>query len=134
MLLLEDLESAYKRGARIYCEIIGHSQSTHGDTAHSSLFTPEEEGYETYNAARDALVQAGVTPSEIDLINGHGDSTIFDITEAKAFRSIMMNKKTYDNLQALEDSNPEDLREYDNDPSLAKRAHITAYKGNLADL
>lgn len=134
MLLLEDLESAQKRGARIYCEIIGHSQSTHGDTAHSSLFTPEEDGYETYNAARDALVQAGVTPSELDLVNGHGDSTIFDITEAKAFRSILMNKKTYRNLSALEDTIPEELSESDNDPKLAKKAHITAFKGNLGDL
>jgi len=52
-----------------------------------------------------------VTPSEIDLVNGHGDSTVFDISEAKAFRSILLNKKTWDNLKALEETNPEELKE-----------------------
>jgi len=111
LLLLEDMEAAVKRGARIYCEVIGHSQNSHGDAAHSTLFSPEVNGYESYNAARDALLNAGVTPSEIDLVNGHGDSTVFDISEAKAFRSILLNKKTWDNLKALEESNPEELKE-----------------------
>jgi hypothetical protein len=48
-------------------------------------------------------------------LNGHGDSTIFDIAEAKAFKSILMNKKTWNNLQALEDSNPEELKDSDYD-------------------
>jgi len=134
LLLLEDLDSAVKRGAKIYCEIIGHSQNSHGDAAKTSLFSPELNGYESYNAARDAMVQAGVTPSEIDLVNGQGDSTIFDITEAKAFRSILLNKKTWDNLSAFEEQNPEEIKESDYDVALAKRAHITAYKGNVSDL
>jgi len=51
-MLLEDLESAEKRGANIYCEVLGYSQNCFG----KHPLSPEENGNDSYMAAREALV------------------------------------------------------------------------------
>ncbi len=69
MVVLESLESAEKRGAKIYAEIIGFGMST--DASH--ITKPNQSGAE--NAMRLALKDARLSPDAIDYINAHGTGT-----------------------------------------------------------
>ncbi|MEM9423885.1 MAG: beta-ketoacyl-[acyl-carrier-protein] synthase family protein [Spirochaetota bacterium] len=82
-LCLEELEHAKKRGARIYAEVSGYSFSA---DAHD-LVAPHPEGRSSSYAMVQALKQARLEPSQIDLINAHGTSTqLGDWAEAMAIR------------------------------------------------
>jgi 3-oxoacyl-[acyl-carrier-protein] synthase II len=71
MLVLEDLEHAQARGARIYAELVGY-----GNTADAHRVTdPHPEGVGAEGAMRHALRSAGLEPADIDYINAHGTST-----------------------------------------------------------
>jgi len=81
VIILEDLDHATKRGAKIYCEIAGA-----GATADAHHITaPHPEGLGAKNVMLVALEDAGMKPSDIDYINTHGTSTpLGDIAEVKA--------------------------------------------------
>lgn len=85
MLVLESLEHALKRGAKIYCEIAGG-----GATADAHHITaPHPEGLGAKNVMSAALRDAGLQASDIDYINVHGTSTpLGDIAETKAIMSV----------------------------------------------
>lgn len=85
MLVLESLEHALKRGAKIYCEIAGG-----GATADAHHITaPHPEGLGAKNVMTVALRDAGLQASDIDYINVHGTSTpLGDIAETKAIMSV----------------------------------------------
>jgi beta-ketoacyl-acyl-carrier-protein synthase II len=85
ILVLESLESALARGARIYAEILGHSASA--DAFH--VAAPEPNGLGAQRAMRWALEDAGIEPEDVDYINAHGTSTpLNDKTETYAIKQV----------------------------------------------
>jgi 3-oxoacyl-[acyl-carrier-protein] synthase II len=92
VIILESLEHALARGAKIYCEIAGG-----GATADAHHITaPHPEGLGAKNVMTVALADAGMKPDDIDYINVHGTSTpLGDIAETKAILSVF-GKHAYD--------------------------------------
>jgi 3-oxoacyl-[acyl-carrier-protein] synthase II len=85
IVVLESLESAQERGARVYAEVVGYAAT--GDAFH--ITAPSEGGEGAARAMRLALERAELNPDEIGYINAHGTSTPHnDRTETQAIRSV----------------------------------------------
>ncbi len=85
VMVLESLESALARGARIYAEVLGHSASA--DAYH--IAAPDPKGQGAQRAMRWALDDAHLVPQDLDYINAHGTSTVLnDRVETHAIKEL----------------------------------------------
>ena len=84
-MVLERLDKALDRGARIYVEVLGYAANS--DAFH--MAAPDPEGLGAYRVMKWALENAGVAPAEVDYINAHGPGTVVgDPIETKAIRDL----------------------------------------------
>ncbi|NCC25737.1 MAG: beta-ketoacyl-[acyl-carrier-protein] synthase II [Deltaproteobacteria bacterium] len=85
LLLLEELDHALARGAKILAEVIGYGASC--DAGH--MVAPDEDGRGMSLAMQNALRDAGIAPERVDHINAHGTSTpLNDISETRAIKAV----------------------------------------------
>jgi 3-oxoacyl-[acyl-carrier-protein] synthase II len=92
MIVLEELERAQARGARIYAELLGYGVSS--DATHVS--DPDPTGESPARALRMAFDDAGISPDEVGYINAHGTSTpVGDSAETRVIKLALGEEKAY---------------------------------------
>jgi 3-oxoacyl-[acyl-carrier-protein] synthase II len=148
-VILEELEHARARGARIYCEIAGAGAT--GDAHH--ITAPHPEGRGAKNVMNAALRDAGMTGADIDYINTHGTSTpLGDVSEVKAimdvfgenaFRTNISSTKSMTGhclgaagvveaiacmMSVVHDVVPPTINHFEDDPELDSRLNFTFEK------
>jgi 3-oxoacyl-[acyl-carrier-protein] synthase II len=148
-VILEELEHAKARGAKIYCEIAGAGAT--GDAHH--ITAPHPEGKGAKNVMNAALRDAGMTGADIDYINTHGTSTpLGDVSEVKAIMDVFGENAYKTNISStksmtghclgaagvveaiacimsvVHDVVPPTINHFEDDPDLDSRLNFTFHK------
>jgi len=148
-LILEELEHAKARGAKIYCEIAGAGAT--GDAHH--ITAPHPEGRGAKNVMNAALRDARLNPADIDYINTHGTSTpLGDVSEVKAIMDVFGDNAFKANISStksmtghclgaagvveaiacimsvVHDIVPPTINHFEDDPELDARLNFTFHK------
>ncbi|MDC3363198.1 beta-ketoacyl-ACP synthase II [Planktomarina temperata] len=100
VVVLEELEHAKARGAKIYAEVLGYGMS--GDAYH--ITAPSETGEGGERSMRAALKNAGLEPSAIDYINAHGTSTMADTIELSAVERLLGDAASWVTMSSTKSS------------------------------
>ncbi|HEY4207686.1 MAG TPA: beta-ketoacyl-ACP synthase II [Puia sp.] len=149
VLILEELEHARARGAKIYCEIAGCGATA--DAYH--MTAPHPEGLGAKNVMLAALKDAGMKPADIDYINTHGTSTpLGDVAEVKAITHVFGEQALHVNISStksmtghclgaagvieaiacimsvVHDQLPPTINHFTDDPELDPRVNFTYWK------
>ena len=90
VVILEELEHAKARGAKIYAEVVGYGLS--GDAFH--ITAPAADGDGGFRSMKAALKRAGLQPSDVDYVNAHGTSTMADVIELAAVERLLGEDST----------------------------------------
>jgi 3-oxoacyl-[acyl-carrier-protein] synthase II len=97
VLMIEELDHALSRGAKIYCELVGYGAASDG----YHITAPHIDGLGAIIAMEEALRDAGITGGDVDYINAHATSTpIGDISECKAIEKVFGQSLTNINIGA----------------------------------
>ena len=89
IVILEEMELALNRGAKIYAEVVGYGLNS--DAYH--ITSPDPEGQGAANCMKMALKDADISINEIDYINAHGTSTVLnDLAETRAIKSVFQEQ------------------------------------------
>jgi 3-oxoacyl-[acyl-carrier-protein] synthase II len=100
IVVLEELEHAKARGAKIYAEVIGYGLS--GDAYH--ITAPSEDGEGAERCMRSALKRAGIEAADVDYINAHGTSTMADTIELGAVERVVGNSASKVSMSSTKSS------------------------------
>lgn len=99
-LVLEDLESAIERGAKIYGEVLGGNINSGGQRNGGTMTAPNSEAVQ--RCIKDALIDANIEPKEIDTINGHLTATSKDATEIENWKlALGLEKEEFPLIHSL---------------------------------
>ncbi len=90
-MVVEDLESALERGAKIYAEVLGGHVNSGGQRNKGSMTAPNSEGVK--RCIKNAIFDAGVRAEELDAINGHITATSMDATEVRNWSEALELKR-----------------------------------------
>ena len=115
-IILEEYEHAKKRGARIYCEVVGAAATA--DAYH--ITAPHPEGFGVINVMNLVLEDAGMNPDDIDYINTHGTSTpLGDVAEWKAIEKVFGASGSKLNIV------PPTINHFTDDPEIDPKLNLT---------